>query len=243
MTNGSVTDTGTNRGDLATGGDVPATPLVEARAFWDEPDLFKADTERVAVFPGSNTLASHAETWADATQDEAVGIFIAPLGLTEGARVLDFGCGTGRISRALARAGFDVWGVDIAPSMVGHARGRCEGLRARFSVTDGLGCGDVPDGWADAAVSAFVFQHLPSLEVIEAIVRDIARCLRPGGVVRVQSHRWGVQSAAEARDFHGIQCGPDQLSEIFAQAGLTVLDRLENDGHAALYSMIARKGL
>lgn len=221
---------------------VPATPLVEARAFWDEPDRFKADTERVAVFPGSTDPANHAETWADATQDAAVGAFVAPLDLMPGARVLDFGCGTGRISRALARAGFDVWGVDLAPAMVGHARARCEGLRVRFSVTDGMGCGDVPDGWADAAVSMFVFQHLPSLDVVRAVVADIARCLRPGGVVRVQSNRWGAASAAEAREFLGIQCAPDQLSAIFAQAGLTVQDRDADSAHPALYSLIAHKG-
>lgn len=221
---------------------VPVTPLVESRAFWDEPDRFKADTERVAVFPGSTDPANHSETWSDATQDAAVGTFIAPLGLASGARVLDFGCGTGRISRALARAGFDVWGVDFAPAMVGHARGRCEGLRARFSVTDGLGCGDVPDGWADACVSAFVFQHLPSLEVIEAVVRDIARCLRPGGVVRVQSHGGGAASESDAHGFHGIRCGPERLSTIFAEAGLVVTAKIEKDGHPALYSLIAHKG-
>ena len=222
---------------------IPATPLQAAREFWDVADRFKADTERVSVFAGSTAPENHARLWRDDVQDPIAMDFVKPLGLAPGAKVLEFGCGTGRMTRALARAGFDVWGVDIAPSMVAHAKGRCEGLPARFSVTDGLGCGDVPDGWADGCVSAFVFQHLPSLEVIEAVVRDIARCLRPGGVVRVQSHRWGVQSAAEARDFHGIQCGPDQLAAIFVQAGLTVLDLLENDGHAALYSLIARKGL
>src|SRR5438309_1075023 len=43
-------------------------------------------------------------------------------GLSLGERVLDFGCGVGRLSNALAELAPRVVGVDIAVSMIEHAR-------------------------------------------------------------------------------------------------------------------------
>src|SRR5688572_16014470 len=53
--------------------------------------------------------------------------FVADL-LEPGARVLDAGCGTGRVAVELARRGFDVTGADNDPSMLEVAR-RSDGVR------------------------------------------------------------------------------------------------------------------
>ena len=46
-----------------------------------------------------------------------------------GGRVLDAGCGTGRVARELARRGVDVVGIDNDPSMLAVARGEAPDLR------------------------------------------------------------------------------------------------------------------
>jgi SAM-dependent methyltransferase len=60
------------------------------------------------------------------------------LGLREGQRVLDVGCGPGRHALALARRGIDVLGVDLSPDFVALATAAAEpdGLSARFEVGD-----------------------------------------------------------------------------------------------------------
>src|SRR5262245_29941424 len=45
-----------------------------------------------------------------------------------GGPVLELGVGTGRVAAALARAGFDVLGVDLLPSMLARARERAAAL-------------------------------------------------------------------------------------------------------------------
>ena len=60
-------------------------------------------------------------------------------GLISG-RVLDIGCGTGEHTILLAKAGYDVVGVDGAPTAVEHARrnAAAHGVEARFEVADAL---------------------------------------------------------------------------------------------------------
>jgi SAM-dependent methyltransferase len=61
-------------------------------------------------------------------------------------RVLDVGCGTGEHTILLARSGYDVLGIDGAPTAVEQARRNAEdqGVAARFEVADALNLGDSP---------------------------------------------------------------------------------------------------
>lgn len=54
--------------------------------------------------------------------DQEVGFLVSALGLSEGARVLDVGCGPGRHAHALAKRGMIVHGVDISAEFVEIAR-------------------------------------------------------------------------------------------------------------------------
>ncbi len=60
------------------------------------------------------------------------------LGLKSGARGVDIGCGNGYFTRALYKAGFDVWGADISPQMLNRAVeiARSEGVAAQFLLQD-----------------------------------------------------------------------------------------------------------
>ena len=59
-----------------------------------------------------------------------------------GGRVLDAGCGTGRVAIELARRGFIVVGVDLDPSMIAEARRRAPELRWVEADLVGLDLGE-----------------------------------------------------------------------------------------------------
>jgi ubiquinone/menaquinone biosynthesis C-methylase UbiE len=131
------------------------------------------------------------------------GLFDA-LRLTGGERVLDVGCGTGRLTRDIARrldptAGAQVVGLDAATRMLEVARRKTVALpHLRF---DAAIAEELPyeDGSFDRFVSTFFFHHV-NAELKRATLRELARVLRPKGLgvvidVDVPTHAFGALCA------------------------------------------------
>lgn len=102
---------------------------------------------------------------------------------------LDFGCGVGRLSAALAKRFQAVVGVDVSQSMVAEARrlvGEKAGCEFIVSTTRAL---PFDAGRFDVVVSSLVLQHM-SPRLSEGYIREFIRVLRPGGlaIFQVPSH-------------------------------------------------------
>jgi SAM-dependent methyltransferase len=109
--------------------------------------------------------------------------WVESLGVTtRRGRALDFGCGAGRISQALARHFEHVVGVDIAPSMIAladqHNRHR---ERCRYVLNEHADLRQFQDSSVDFLYSRLVLQHLRP-NVIKAYVAEFARLLDSSGV-------------------------------------------------------------
>jgi SAM-dependent methyltransferase len=102
-------------------------------------------------------------------------------------RVLEIGCGSGRITRGLAETFGEVFAVDISGEMIRQAR---EGLRDVPNVhvfqNSGSDLRVLGDIQVDFAFSYIVFQHIPDRAVIRNYVREARRLLRPGGLFKFQ---------------------------------------------------------
>jgi SAM-dependent methyltransferase len=99
-------------------------------------------------------------------------------------RALDFGCGVGRLTRALAGRFGSATGVDIAAGMVEQAR-RLNGdvPNAEFVLNDAPDLAQFADGTFDFVYSSIVLQHLPSQREIAGYVTEFLRVARPDGLV------------------------------------------------------------
>jgi SAM-dependent methyltransferase len=98
-----------------------------------------------------------------------------------GGRVLDAGCGTGRLAAALAEPGIArVWGVDASPEMLVVARAKTSRAGFKEGRLEAL---PFRDAWFDAAV-AWLVVHLVDRG---AAFWELRRVLRPGGRVAVVS--------------------------------------------------------
>lgn len=105
--------------------------------------------------------------------------------LPPGERVLDACCGTGGLSRILAKQGRTVRGVDLSPRHVAYARRRAaeDGLdegRLAFEVADIAGVAQPPEGPFDVATIVLALHEMPStarLPVVEALTRAARRVM------------------------------------------------------------------
>jgi SAM-dependent methyltransferase len=98
--------------------------------------------------------------------------------------VLDVGCGTGEHTILLTRLGYDVLGIDFAPSAVEQARenATAKGVDARFDVADAMHLGDEP---AYTTIVDSALFHIFEDADRARYVRSLHSALRPGGVAHV----------------------------------------------------------
>lgn len=139
--------------------------------------------------------------------------------LPHGACVLDFGCGTGGITRTLLANGFHAIGVEISPALL--KLGRESTTASPYVLFDGE---SIPlcDNAIDAAVTYVVLNHIMDNKDLARILAEIHRILRPGGrLLAIEQIR--------RRDHHDIarhshRRSMDKFCNLFDDAGFT-LDR------------------
>ncbi len=120
---------------------------------------------------------------------------IAALDLPAAPQILEIGCGTGFLSRALLRRlpGAQLLCTDLAPAMARRCRAKIGRERGYFAVMDG----ELPAAAAafDLVASSFAFQWFLDLG---AALSGLAAVLRPGG--RLVFATLGSESLAEWRE-------------------------------------------
>jgi len=146
-------------------------------------------------------------------------------------RVLEIGCGAGRITRALAGFFGQVYAVDISREMVRQARRAVEGFpNVRVFRNNGMDLRVVREHWwnrfglgaklqIDFAFSCIVFQHIPSREIIENYAREVNRLLRPGALFKFQVQGSSLVEAQPDSTWVGVPFSEGDAREMAERSG------------------------
>jgi len=180
----------------------PGTGLEATRAMFDR---------LVALAPEASVAAyslGDPATLAAATAELVA--WLCGHGLLAGRpRVLDLGCGIGRVAAALAPDAGEVLGLDISAGMIAEARRRHPAPNLRFERCGGRDLAGVPDAGFDLLLAVDVFPYLvqDSAEAAARMLAEAERVLAPGGTLAILNYDYGTEESASPRH----AAGPDLL--------------------------------
>ena len=178
----------------------PEEQLERMRREWDE----RARKNARYYVNTSRTDWSDQDFFASGEKAVAEDILTDTINIYQGKdpaamRVLEIGCGAGRLTWGLSNIFGENYAVDVSGEMV-RARAALAPSRGPVRVhiyqNNGRDLSVIPQLEFDFAYSAIVFQHIPSREIIENYVREVCRLLRPGA--RCSSFRCRVTSRCRA---------------------------------------------
>jgi SAM-dependent methyltransferase len=183
------------------------------RRFWND------RAEENAFFFVDNRLdyrdSDVAAFWTEGEQ--ALAEFLAVLGaaLKPDDKVVEIGCGVGRLTRPISSQVADVRAVDVSERMLELAREHNPSLaNVEWLLGDGTSLAGIESGWATACISHVVFQHIVDPRITLGYVREIGRVLAPGG--------WAAFQVSNNPEIHrprrGVGVATDRLRALAGRA-------------------------
>jgi SAM-dependent methyltransferase len=144
--------------------------------------------------------------------------------ITPGMRIVDAGCGSGRNIVFLLRNGYEVFGVDADPNAVASVGSLAAALAPNLPAdnfrVEPIETMTFPDAFADVVLSNAVLHFAQDDEQFEAMLRDMWRVLRPGGLLfcRLAS---SIGMADRMQVIEGRRCRlPDGSTRYLVDEGL-----------------------
>ena len=102
-------------------------------------------------------------------------------------KVLEVGCGAGRMTRHFSKIFNYVYAYDVSLEMIRKASILNENLdNVKFLDNDGRSFHEIESNSIDYVFSGWVFQHIPSKKIVEENLNEISRVLKPDGKFQIE---------------------------------------------------------
>ena len=180
--------------------------VATSRKSWDDEEFFRSGTEEIR------------ELVEKRTADICKGRSAAEM------RILEIGCGAGRMTLALSRIFGRVDAVDISPEMIAQAqRALSACANVHLHVNNGTDLSIFPDNSFDFAISAIVFQHIPRQAIVENYIAEAWRVLRPRSLFKFQLQGCPIAEKL-ANTWVGVGFSEKQMKRIASRSGFEIVE-------------------
>jgi SAM-dependent methyltransferase len=154
-------------------------------------------------------------------------------GIGDRGEVCDMGCGPGQVARFLCDAGVRVFGLDLSPEMLTHARRLNPDLEFHEGNMLSL---PLPDSTLDGITAFYAIVNIPA-EKLPVAFREILRVLRPGGLLLLAFHIGG--DVIRPEELWGTKVGMEfyhfdrsLIERLLEEAGFRTEDVIERGPYA-----------
>ena len=135
-------------------------------------------------------------------------------------KVLEIGCGAGRVTRAFADLFGEVHAIDVSGEMVRLARAACAGKSNVFIYqNNGMDLDVLGERVFDFAFSICCFHHIPSRDVIENYIREVSRLLRSGALFKFEVQGYVELDSKPDDTWHGVPFSDAQVVAMAERCG------------------------
>jgi SAM-dependent methyltransferase len=183
--------------------------------------------DAVAGTYDAKRFTSRKGRFVDHREQALIRAMIDRAGVRPPASIVDVPCGTGRLTMALAEAGFQVTGVDVSEQMIARAVSRWSGVALPHAPTVVVGDAEalpLADGSSDLVISLRLLGHLPPATRVGAL-REFRRVSR-GPVVVAYYQGASIQGLLRRRARRGLSWNPASLGQIDAELRASGLRRV-----------------
>jgi SAM-dependent methyltransferase len=145
-------------------------------------------------------------------------------------KVLEIGCGIGRMSYYIIQNCGYFYGVDISQELLKNAYDRLHRkynfLNMNLFEGSGFDLNPIFDNEIDIVFEYITFQHIPSEDIVKNYIREINRVLKVGGVALL--HGRDIQGVHtdynySGNTWHGARFGPELLSKVLPDTSLQII--------------------
>jgi len=102
-------------------------------------------------------------------------------------KVLEIGCGVGRILIPVSEKFQECVGIDISQEMVNIGKQKTKNYpNCKILLNNGIDLSDLSSNYFDFCYSFIVFQHIPKKSIVKNYIKEVARVLKPSSCFRFQ---------------------------------------------------------
>ena len=136
-------------------------------------------------------------------------------------KVLEIGCGAGRVTKSLAAVFGQIFAVDLSREMIRLAEEACrENANVHLIQNNGMDLNVLPESDSfDFAFSMCCFHHIPSQKIIESYLKDVARLLRQGCLFKFEVQGYTNATSQADDTWIGAQFSDAAVDEMAERCG------------------------
>ena len=167
--------------------------LDKQREFWSAGSMYEAMFKKVFTDEKIERMTDE-EKWESWNQSSlsSMNQILEDLPTRPEWKILEIGCGVGRVIKPLRERFTQVDGVDISEDMIRFGQQYLADSPGfgQLYLNNGYDLTALPDCEYNLVYSMIVFQHIRSVSIVRSYFREAMRVLKPGGYFRIQVHEW-----------------------------------------------------